>query len=309
MVLPPAPWQPTQAFVVRLQKLFEASLQSVSAEHSTQVPAPVPLAIQIGLVAALVEHAVVAAPWQPTQVLVVVLQKLFAGSLVQFASVEHSTQVPAPTPLDTQTGVAGVIVAQTSAWKPVHPVQVLLAQIPLVGSLQSGLPPHSTQAPVGEQTGRSAERVEHAVAAAPRQPTQALATQKLLVGSLHSESWEHEPMASGETSDKASELARSGIDPSTGLVTSTMLGASRGGKAVSMAPPSEQEDPVQTHMRQSGALLLASWQTFPPLQSAVVSQYPSLSWVGNQSLQEPQKSRKESEISSLFFMAKTSLRS
>ena len=105
IVLPPTPWQAMHSFLVRLQKLLEGTLQSASAEHSTQVPAPTPLAMQTGLVAALVEHAKVAAPWQPTQVLEA--QKLLAGSLVQLASPEHSTQVPAPTPLDTHTGVAG----------------------------------------------------------------------------------------------------------------------------------------------------------------------------------------------------------
>jgi len=83
-----ADWHPLQA--LDTQKLFVASfVQSVSAEHSTQVPAPAPLARQTGFVANLVEHTLDAANWQPAQALDT--QKVFVASLVHWPSVAHST--------------------------------------------------------------------------------------------------------------------------------------------------------------------------------------------------------------------------
>jgi predicted nucleic acid-binding Zn ribbon protein len=85
-----------------LQIGFVVTWQSAEVEHSTQVPAPVPLAKQTGFVVDLVEHAFDAADWHPVQALDT--QKLFVASFVQSASPAHSTQVPAPVPLARQTG-------------------------------------------------------------------------------------------------------------------------------------------------------------------------------------------------------------
>jgi hypothetical protein len=79
-----------------------ATLQSVSIMQATHWPLRVPLAAHTGLLAALVEHAVAAAVWQPPQVLAT--QKLLVGSL-QSPSAEHSTHWPPSEPLVEHPGL------------------------------------------------------------------------------------------------------------------------------------------------------------------------------------------------------------
>jgi hypothetical protein len=178
-----AVWQPVHALAT--QKLLLGSLQSVSPMHSTQVPAAVPLAEQTGLVAALAEHAVAGAAWQPTQALAT--QKLFVGSL-QSTSAEHSTHVPAVRPLVEHTGLAADLAVHAVAEAVWQPSQALATQKLFAGSLQLVSPAHSTHrpaaAPLVAQVVFPSIRAAHPVAPVLAQPVHALATQKPLAGSL-----------------------------------------------------------------------------------------------------------------------------
>jgi hypothetical protein len=170
------------------QKLFVASfVQSASPEHSTQVPAPAPLARQTGFVANLAEHALDAANWQPAQALDT--QKLFVASFMHWLSAEHSTHCPAEVPVVAHTFLPSVCAEHPVAPLVLQPVQTFATQKPLAASFVHWLSAaHSTHrpadVPVVAQVVLPSVRAEHPVAPLVLQPVHAFATQKPLATSF-----------------------------------------------------------------------------------------------------------------------------
>jgi len=170
----PADWHPVQA--LDTQKLFVASfVQSASPEHSTQVPAPAPLARQTGFVANLAEHALDAAYWQPAQALDT--QKLFVASFMHWLSAEHSTHCPAEVPVVAHTFLPSVCAEHPVAPLVLQPVQTFATQKPFAASFVHWLSAkHSTHwpadVPAVAQVVLPSVRAEHPVAPAVLQPVQ-----------------------------------------------------------------------------------------------------------------------------------------
>jgi hypothetical protein len=185
------------------------------------------------------------------------------GSVVQSVLATHATHLPALVPVAAHTGVAPEQGDDPPSWPAPwpafwHPVQALLTQNPLVGSLlQPLLSMHSTHwpaaAPAAAHTGLLPV---HAVAPAAPQPAHWLATQNAFVASAV------QSVAARQPTHFAFAVSQTGAAPAQCLLatqaTQRPLVASQAGAPARPAQSLSTAHLAQTKFRQSGSALVHS---------------------------------------------------